>query len=395
MKTTSFHRGQGPLGRLLYTLVVAICFLVALQFALFVPLAHADGGAPNLAYVAGGSHGISIIDISQQKVTGTITMDGDPHTVYLSLDGRFLYVTQPAQDRVALISAQTKQTICTASVPGQPSLLTFDPGTNILYAAGNGASTITALDSTTCAVKYTLSMNGPVYGLAMALVGVSGPSGGSGNQLWATDITSVAVFDSAGKLLSSIPVPGGPRYLSIPTGITAYATTAAGTVVAIDLASRQVSRPLITGGSFGPMDYDAFTDEVYVPDKQHNLVDVLAPITSVAATPPHEPSRVIKLGVTPESIAITSDGQIGFIALSGGNVAMLDVPGHQLINTIYVGGTPHFIITGLYPPLIGSTPQQASLFGTIINIVAYAFLILLVLVPILLLRRNRPKPHQP
>jgi len=74
---------------------------------------------------------------------------------------------------------------------------------------------------------------------------------------------------------------------------------------------------------------------------------------------------------------------------------MLDVPSHQLINTIYVGGTPRFIITGLYPPLIGSTPQQASIFGTIINIVAYAFLILLVLVPILLLRRNRPKPRQP
>src|SRR5260370_2122148 len=157
MKTTSLHRGHGPLGRLLYTLVVALCCVVALQFTLFVPLAHADGGAPNLAYVAGGSHGISIIDISQQKVTGTITADGDPHTIYLSLDGRFLYVTQPAQDRVALVSAPTKATICTATVPEQPSLLTFEPGTNILYAAGNGASTITALDCTRSVAKYTLS----------------------------------------------------------------------------------------------------------------------------------------------------------------------------------------------------------------------------------------------
>src|SRR5260370_13139855 len=121
MKTTSFHRSQGPLGRLLYTLVVALCCVVALQFTLFVPLAHADGGAPNLAYVAGGSHGISIIDISQQKVTGTITEDGDPHTIYLSLDGRFLYLTQPAQHRAALISAHTTLTICTSSVPEQPS----------------------------------------------------------------------------------------------------------------------------------------------------------------------------------------------------------------------------------------------------------------------------------
>src|SRR5258707_5912016 len=32
--------------------------------------AYADGGAPNLAYVVGGSNGISVIDIGQQKVTG-------------------------------------------------------------------------------------------------------------------------------------------------------------------------------------------------------------------------------------------------------------------------------------------------------------------------------------
>ena len=83
MKTTSFHSGQSPLGHLLYTLIVALCCVAALQFALFVPPAHADGGAPNLAYVAGGSHGISIIDISQQKVTGTITTDGDPHIIRL------------------------------------------------------------------------------------------------------------------------------------------------------------------------------------------------------------------------------------------------------------------------------------------------------------------------
>src|SRR6266487_7175859 len=210
-----------------YILILGMLLMVGVML-LFSPVpVHADGGAPNLAYVVGTAKGISTIDIGQQKVTGTIAVDGDPHTIYLSLDGRFLYVAQPSQDRVALISAQTKQTICTASVPGQPSLLTFDPGTNILYAAGNGASAITALDATTCAVKYTLRMKGPVYGLAIALVGVSGPSGGSGNQLWATDTTSVSIFDSAGKLLSSIPVSGGPRYLSIPTGITAYSTTAA------------------------------------------------------------------------------------------------------------------------------------------------------------------------
>ena len=45
--------------------------------------AHADGGAPNLAYVAGTAKGISVIDIGQQKVTGSFTMGGDSEAIYL------------------------------------------------------------------------------------------------------------------------------------------------------------------------------------------------------------------------------------------------------------------------------------------------------------------------
>ena len=369
------------------------CLIYALLFAFSAPSAHADGGAPNLAYVAGGANGISIIDIMQQKVVGTIPLAGDPHSIYLTLDGRFLYATQPSMGRVAMISAQTKKTLCTANIPGQPTLLAFDPGANILYAAGPGAVSVSALDPINCAIKYSIKTNEPVYGLAVAQVGISGPSGGTGNQLWVADGTSITIFDYQGKQLTSVSVPGGSRYLSIPTGITAYVTTGSGAVDAVDLATRHVSRPLITGGTFGPMDYDAFTDEVYVPDSEHNQVDVLAPVTSASAPLPHEPDRVIHLGVAAESVAITSDGQLGFIALSGGNVAMLDVPGRQIVNTIFVGGTPRFIITGLYPPLIGSTPQQASFLGTIVNILAYILIAALLLVPVLLLLRGRkPKP---
>src|SRR5712692_3431201 len=366
-------------------LLISLCLALAFLFLLPEPQAHADGGAPNLAYVAGGSHGISVIDIGQGKITNTISVTGDPHSFYLSLYVRFLYFTQPGLGQISIVSAQSKQTICTASLPGQPSLLAFDPGANILYAAGNGAARVTALNPTNCAIKHTITTDGPVYGLAMAVVG-SGPSGGSGNQLWIAAGSSLSIYDDTGKQLTSIPIPGGPQYVSIPNGVTVYVTTRLGDVDAVHLGTRQVFPALLTGGTFGPRDYDAFTGEVYVPDQKHDQVDVLAPITSASGPLPHEPTRIIHLGVAPESIAITSDGQLGFIALSGGNVAMLDVPGGgQIFNTVYVGGTPHFIITGLYPPLIGTTPQQASTLSTIINILAYVFVIALILVPMLLL----------
>jgi DNA-binding beta-propeller fold protein YncE len=364
-----------------------------LLFAFFILLflfpgsqrASADGGAPNLAYVAGTAKGVSVIDIGQQTVTGSITVGGDPKTIFLSLDGRFLYITQPTLGRVSMLAAKTGQTLCSASVRGQPSLLAFDPGLNLLYAAGNGSNIVTALDPGNCAIKKTIKMNGPVYGLAVAIVG-SGAPGDTINQLWVADSTSLNVFEQTGQL-ASIPIPGGPQYIVIPPGFTAYVTTRLGSVYAVDLSTRKLSSPLMSGGSFGPMDYNAFTSEVYIPDKQNKLIDVLSPIFPGTNKLPHEPGYTIHLGVAPQSIAITSDGQLGFVALEGGNVAMLDIPGKQIVNTIKVGGNPRFIITGLYPPLIGTTPQEASIWGTVINVAAYALVIALLIVPIVLFQR--------
>jgi DNA-binding beta-propeller fold protein YncE len=363
--------------------------LLALTLLLFLfpasQHAYADGGAPNLAYVAGAAHGISVIDIGQQNVTGNFTMGGAPQTIFLSLDGRFLYVTQPDLGRVSMLAAKTGQALCSANVPGQPSLLAFDPGMNLLYAAGNGSASVTALDPNNCAIKQTIKMNGFVYGLAVAIIG-SGAPGDAVNQLWVADSTALHVFDH-NKLLASLPIPGGPQYISIPPGFTAYVTTRQGSVYAVDLNTRKLSPPLLSGGSFGPMDYNAFTSEVYIPDMQHKLVDVLSPIFPGTNALPHEPNYTIHLGVAPQSIAITSDGQLGFIALEGGNVAMLDIPGKQIVNTILVGGHPRFIITGLYPPLIGTTPQEASIWGTVINVAAYVLVIALLIVPIVLFQR--------
>lgn len=347
--------------------------------------AYADGGAPNLAYVAGTAKGISVIDIGQQKVTGSFIIGGDPGAIFLSLDGRFLYVTQPASGHVNMLAAKTGQSICSANVSGQPSLLAFDPGLNVLYTAGNGGNSVTALDPNNCTIKQTITTNSPVHGLAVAIVG-SGAPGDTVNQLWVADTTSLNVFQNK-KLLASVPIPGGPQSIVIPPGFTAYVTTRQGSVYAVDLATRELSPSLLNSGSFGPMDYNAFTGEVYIPDKQNKLIDVLSPVFPQTNKLPHEPSYTIRLGVAPQSIAITSDGQLGFIALEGGNVAMLDIPGKQIVNTILVGGNPHFIITGLYPPLIGNTPQEASIWGTVINIAAYILVIALLIVPLVLFQR--------
>jgi DNA-binding beta-propeller fold protein YncE len=252
-------------------------------------------------------------------------------------------------------------------------------------------------------------MESPVYGLAVAVF-ATGSS--VTHQLLVAETGALAIFDGlTEKQLGKIPMPNGPQYLSFPPGETVYVTTRQGTVDAVDIRTRTVNQ-LLTGGVFGQMDYDALTNEVYVPDEKHNLLAVLTPVFAGTALP-KEPIRVIHTDAPPESVAITNDGQLGFTALRGGKVVMLDLLGRQIANTIDVGGTPHFVITGLYPPSTSITPpkapvKQASTLEMVANnklviMASVLAFVLLVLALILMLRyrqtqkvgrqRRRPSRH--
>jgi DNA-binding beta-propeller fold protein YncE len=296
-----------------------------------------------------------VIDVLQGKVTKIIPVAGDPHSILLSLDGRFLFVTQPRLGQVSVMLAETGRPVCTARLPGEPAFLALDQYSNILYAAGSGATRVTALDPTTCAIQHVFEMESSVYGLAVAVVA----TGSSVNhQLWVAERDALTIFDGlTEQQLGKIPIPNGPQYLSLPPGETIYITTRQGTVDAVDIRTRAVNQ-LLTGGTFGPMDYNALTDEVYVPDEKHNLLSVLTPVFA-GSTLPKEPNSIIHVDAPPESVAITSDGLLGFIALRGGKVVMLDLLSRQTAYTVDVGGTPHFVITGLYPPSTQITPPKA------------------------------------
>src|SRR5216683_816714 len=129
---------------------------------------YADGGAPNLAYVAGASQGVAIIDVAQQKLAQRLAVAGDPRTILLSPTGQLLYVTQPGLGRVTVLAAKTGQAICNASFPGHPSLLALSVDGTVLYSAGTNETTIMAIDAQTCALQHTFRTSEPVSWIAVA-----------------------------------------------------------------------------------------------------------------------------------------------------------------------------------------------------------------------------------
>ncbi len=368
-------------------IALVLLLTTLLSFLVLLPsVVHADGGAPNLAYVAGGAQGVSVIDIAQRKVITSLPVEGEPSSVLLSLDGSLLYIAQPTLQQVTVIAPKTKQVVCTAHVSGSPTLLTLDAAQGVVYVAGNTSSSITVLHSTNCAVLNTLSLHSPVYGLALSN---ASSTANSATHLWVAGLNDLSVFDVHDKLLVNVPIPQGPRFLCIPGGNTVYVTTQQGEVIAVDTTTYRVSSPLLTGRSFGPMDYDATTGEVFVPNMQGREIDVLAPISVGDANRPREPSRVLHFDTIPQSIAITNDGLLGMVALANGTVAILDIPARQIITTIAVGGHPRFIITGLYPPPFNLTQQQFSLLNASIDALHYILAGVIALVALIAVLRYR------
>ena len=372
-----------------------VCILFSLLFICnfgTTSMVLADGGAPQLAYIGGASVGVGIIDIGQRRVTGTMNPGDVPDMILLSPDGQALYLTQPKLGRVAVLAAKTGKTLCSIGISGHPSLLALSLDASVLYAAGPGDTRVWAINPSNCAIQRTFETHEPVYGLAVTADTSVNATPSTPNQLWIAGSTSLTVFNVMGGFLGSVPLAGGPQYISIPGGFTAYVTTRQGSVVAVDLNSRKLIRTLISGGQFGPMDYDATTGKVYVPDKQHHLLDVLTPVTA-GSTIPTEPGRVWHVDGSPQSIAITSDGQFGFVALASGQVEMLDIPARSTVTNISVGGTPHFIITGLYPPATTSaataTSKDQSLSTTFYSWLLLVLLVLLVGLSWLFRRRIR------
>jgi YVTN family beta-propeller protein len=368
-----------PLGRVFASLL-GIVLATSLALGL-VPTAHADGGAPNLAYVSGTADGVAVIDIAGKQVTGTIHIDGDPRGMTLSADSRFLYVAQAAKDEVAVVDALSKQVVNTLPVGQGPTALILDlidPGH--LWVANTGSDTVTVLNPDSGQKLATISV-----GLHPSGITIAGPSSGINETDGSSEVLvanqdggSVSVIGSESfKVITTVALPDGehPFWVMAPNmGGIAYITTEQGHIYGLTLTTHQIFGPIFNGGQFHYMDYDAITGQIYVPDSQKNIVDVLHPVSSDLKTWTREPLRTLSIGGAPWGMAVTNDGSLGLVGQhDSGDVTMLDVPGHNPIGSVHVGGQPQFLLAGPYPPLVNR--QSAQIILIVIYVLAGVILV--------------------
>ncbi len=343
-----------PLAWWLMIAVVAIVITAAWPRA----AVQADGGASNLAYVAGtgaDDNAVSVIDIAQRKITRTIPVGGTPWGIVLSVDAREAYVTEATGQQVAIIDTATHQVVGTLLTGPAPHAIAIDlVHQDHLYVANSGGNTVTVLAPNNRTILATVTVGQHPAGIAIATTGTSIPDYLDPEVYvanTASDTVSVISTDT-NQVVATIAVPGGPQNVVVPSfGSVAYVTTQSGDIDVLGLAQRQFLGTLlhVPGATFGLMDYDGVTGQIYVPEVAQNRVLVLTPAS--ADHLPTEPARTEPLTGGPAAVAITFDGAYGFFAEQAtGQVTMFNVPTRQTLATLAVTGAPQSIITGAYPP---------------------------------------------
>lgn len=381
--------------------VLAVATLVGMLAP--IGAARADGGAPNLAYVAGaGPHGdeLAIIDVASRKVTGHIGLTGDPVAMLLSFDGRSAYVAERSAGRLAVVNASTKKVAGTISLGGAPQALALSTlaGVPTLFVTVRGANQVAFVQPGLRKVVARVPVGSDPAGEALAA-----PANGiqtsdiNDAELYvantASDTVSVISIVQR-KVIATIPAPGGPVGVVVPnTSNLAYVSTQTGTLLALSIPQHTLLGTVLrlpAGHVAGQMDYNAATGEVYVPDPAGNAVLVVVPASSYGdhLQVPAEPERTLALDGAPTAVAITFDGAYAFVAeRDRGQVVMLDAARHQVLSTIALGGAPVAVVTGAYPPVVSQ--QTSGNAGFVVVIVAMLVLAMVYAVIVVLRRRGR------
>lgn len=405
-------RGLGSLPALfgLSVLLVALLVLPWVSPAHAQPTRPLDGGAPNLVYVAGtgtDANDLALVDIGKKSLNGSITIGGKPQGVVLSFDNRYAYVTESGANRLAVVDAQAKSVSQTIPVGKQPTALALDLAANVnrVFVVNSGSDSVSVVEPDTPRVTATI----PV-GHTPTAVAIAGPSSGirdiNSAEIYVANSGSDSVTvidDNSLKVLATISVPGGPESVVIPqnggTSGVAYIGTSSGAIVAVRLADHQVLGTLMQlAGAAGQMDYNATNGQIYVPVHGAGVVQVLRPVSpgTPGSTPslPQEPLRTLSFSGGPDAVAIPNDGSYAFVAArDAGHVAMYDLTQHTTVATLDVGGVPVGMVTGSYPPLLGS--QASGIISVVLTVVVLGALGLVAYLFIRSDRRRKPAPSAP
>lgn len=321
-----------------------------MKYLLFL-LATAALAGPTHIYVANsGGDNITIIDPSNDQVSGEIKVSRNPHGIVPSPDGKRFYISSEGQDVLDVVDRATSQVIKRVPLGPRPNNLAITPDGRRVYICIRDESWVDIVDTTTLEKVKSVPVGRNPHNIYMSPDGQRMIATSMGdNKLTVIEIkTEQPEFE--------IPVGGVPRPLVIEAGtdhvphrLFVQLSDLHGFAV-VNYAARKVvdtvklpeapkgARPLIPATFSHGIAIAPDGKTLWVTSLLDNSVSVytLPGIKYVGTTP---------VGRGPDWMVFTPDGRRCYVSNAGSDsVSVLDAATRKELHRINVGKVPKRII---------------------------------------------------
>lgn len=304
--------------------------------------------------VSGGDNTVQIVNLSTNKVTETIGLNGAtfPHHIYFNKDKSLMAIGIISQDisaghaahnssitkgfKVIVLETATgneHRILNTASLPHNGI---FSPdGKELWVGQGADAGEVFVFNTTdftqTKTIKVGKTPSEVTFSADGSLVFVAN-----------TGDATVTVIDPATKTVkTTIPVGAAPVGAWAASNGKMYCDNETDkTVSEIDVATQKVTETITLGYKPGYVAYNGFSKELWVSDATNGKVVYYQVISGKWAK-----QGEIVTGADAHAITFTNDNKIAYVTNQGANtVSVITVADHKVTNTITVGSKPNGII---------------------------------------------------
>jgi PQQ-dependent catabolism-associated beta-propeller protein len=201
-------------------------------------------------YVANEDAGAtSVIDIPANRILSSLVVGEEPEGVGLSPDGHWVYVTSETSSTVSVIDTTSNQLVKTFLVGARPRDVVFAPGGSRAFVSAENGGSISTINTNEHAVLNTMRLPGAGTP-TMKPKGIACSADGKRLYLATGRGNSVAVLDASTlQLVTIIPVGQRPWGIALtPDGKKLYAANGlSNDVSVIDTSTNQVIRTIKAG----------------------------------------------------------------------------------------------------------------------------------------------------
>ena len=303
-------------------------------------------GASPFAYITNGdSNNVSVIDVSTNKVTTSISVGSNPMGAAVNPNGTKVYVGNANSNNISIIDTATNIVTATVPVGSNPMGVTVSPDGKNVYVANHLNNTVSFFDTSTNIVKSTVPVGKKPTGVAVSP---------DGKKVYVTNEGdgTVSIIDTAANAVTAtVPVGSGPREIAVtPDGKKVYLVNYdSGSVSVIDTATNKVTNTVNVGRAPRGVAVNPNGTKVYVTTNDQYLSTV-----SVIDTAADKVTAAIPVGSDPMGIAVTPDGSKAYVASHLYNtVSVIDTANNTVTATMLVGNGPYAL-----GQFIGSIPEH-------------------------------------